>query len=266
LIALLVGLGALVTAIMQGASWGWSAAPTLALLALAAVVLVSFVLIERGNDHALIAIELLRNPLISICNLAIFVGQFSAISVVVFVALYLQDELQVSPLRAGLLLLPAVLPLPFMPIVAGRLADRFGTRGPVSLGLLLCASAFAIMVPAVAWHSYAPLILPLVLWGVSLAFFYVPTRRAIMNAVPAEQRGQASGINMTAQFLGGTTGMAVSGTLLIVTQDFQIVFAVPALLSVVVLAVAWFGIAPEPGQASEPGPPSSGSPAPSSRR
>jgi MFS family permease len=51
LIALLVGLGALVTAIMQGASWGWSAAPTLALLALAAVVLVTFVLIERRKDR-----------------------------------------------------------------------------------------------------------------------------------------------------------------------------------------------------------------------
>jgi predicted MFS family arabinose efflux permease len=85
-----------------------------------------------------------------------------------------------------------------------------------------------------------------VLWGLSLSFFYVPTKRAIMNMVPAEQHGQASGINMTAQFLGGTAGMAVGGSLLIMTHDFQIVFAAPAALSLAVLIIAWFGLPPEP--------------------
>jgi MFS family permease len=102
------------------------------------------------------------------------------------------------------------------------------------------------MALSVAWHHYGPLVVPLLLWGLSLAFFYVPTRRAIMNAVPAEQRGQASGMNMTAQFLGGTAGMAVGGSLLIMTHDFQIVFAAPAALSLAVLIIAWFGLPPEP--------------------
>ncbi|MCZ6719701.1 MAG: MFS transporter [Gammaproteobacteria bacterium] len=78
--------------------------------------------------------------------------------------------------------------------------------------------------------------------GATLPFLYVPSRRAVMNAVPVEKKGQAAGINLTAQLLGGTIGMTLCGTLLATTGDFQIVFLVTAGITLAVFVLGWFFI------------------------
>jgi len=90
-----------------------------------------------------------------------------------------------------------------------------------------------------------------VIWGAGMPFLYVPTTRAVMNSVSASKRGQAGGIRVTAQFLGGTMGMALSGTLYAITRDFQVVFLVTAAFTFMVLVVSWFSIEhPAPGAPS----------------
>jgi MFS family permease len=140
-----------------------------------------------------------------------------------------------SPLRAGVALLAAVVPTAFTSLLAGRLADRFGARWLSLGGLLLNASAVLSIGFAVSWESYELLVPPLVIWGATLPFLYVPTRRAVVNAVPMEKHGQASGITLSAQLLGGTIGMAVCGAVLASTGDFRLVFLVTGGMSVAVL-------------------------------
>ena len=226
--------------LMQSADWGWSAPSTLGLLAGGTVMLAAFVAIEARKTAPLIEIGLFRNATFTSANLAIFAGQFGQIAVVVFVAVYLQHVLAMSPLHAGLALLPGVLMLPFSPIVAGRLSDRFGARRPVLFGLLLFGLSLLGIAFAVGVKSYALLVGPLILWGCTMTLLYVPTRRAVMGVVPAAEHGAAGGINLTAQLTGGTVGMASGGTLLATTGDYRIVFVAAALLVLAVLAIAWF--------------------------
>jgi sugar phosphate permease len=63
-----------------------------------------------------------------------------------------------------------------------------------------------------------------------------------MAAVPAAEHGEAGGINLTAQLLGGTIGMAVCGTLLAMTGDHRVVFPVAGALAMAVLVIAWFAV------------------------
>ena len=242
LVALVFGLFTVVLGLMEGADWGWSAPPTLACLIGGAFLLAVFVVIEARNKAPLIEIRLFRNATFVGANLTIFAGQFGQIAVVVFVAIYLQHGLGMSPLQAGLALLPGVLPLPLAPIVAGRLSDRFGARRPVLIGTLLFALSLLGIAVAVAAKSYALLLVPLILWGCAMPLLYVPTRRAVMAAVPAAELGEAGGINLTAQLLGGTIGMAVCGTLLAVTGDYRVVFLTSGALAVAVLVIAWFTV------------------------
>jgi EmrB/QacA subfamily drug resistance transporter len=240
LFTLVLGLGAGVLGLMQGADWGWSAAPTLVVLAGGAVLLLAFVVIEAQRTAPLIEVRLFRNATFTSANLAIFTGQFGQIAVVVFLAVYLQHVLGMSPLNAGLALLPGVLALPFAPIVAGRLSDRFGARRPVLLGLLLFGLSLLGIALGVSAERYALLVAPLILWGCTMPLLYVPTRRAVMAVVPAAEHGEAGGINLTAQLLGGTIGMAVCGTLLTTTGDYRVVFLTPGALTMVALIIAWF--------------------------
>lgn len=242
LFALVFGLGAVVLGLMQGGDWGWSSPATLAFLVGGVVLLVTFVVVEVRKPAPLIEVRLFRNATFTGANLAIFIGQFGQISVVVFIAIYLQHVLGMSPLKAGLALLPGVLALPFAPIVAGRISDRFGARRPVLVGTLLFGLSLFGMAGAVWAESYALLVGPLILWGCVMPMLYVPTRRAVMAVVPAAEHGEAGGINLTAQLLGGTIGMAVCGTLLAMTGDYRVVFLVSGVLAVVVLVITWFTV------------------------
>jgi len=242
LVTLVAGLGALVLAIMQGPEWGWSDPLTLALLAAGVLILAVFAVTELKIVEPLIELDLFRNPTFTGSNLVVFTGELNKIAVIIFGALYLQKALGMSPFEAGLALLAAVVPTLLTCILAGRLADRFGTRWPALTGVLIFAVGITWIGLAAPFNDYHLLLPALVIWGAGMPFLYVPTTRAVMNSVPASKRGQASGIRVTAQFLGGTMGMALSGTLYAITRDFQVVFLATGVFTFLVLLISWFSI------------------------
>ena len=242
LVALVAGLSMLIVAIMQGAAWGWMNAVILALFAGGIVVVAVFVVIEYRRDEPLIEVDLFRFPEFSACSLVLFIGQFCKIIVVVFGALYLQRDLQMSPLNAGLALLVAVAAFPILSTPVGRIADKVGARGPVVAGLLLATLAMLWIGLAAAWDDYLLMLPGLVAWGTGMSFCYAPILRAMANAVPKEKQGQTSGIGVTARLVGGTFGMAIGSTLLVITGYFQVVFLVTAGLMLAVWVFAWFAI------------------------
>ncbi|MCP4380022.1 MAG: MFS transporter [Hyphomicrobiales bacterium] len=129
------------------------------------------------------------------------------------------------------------MPTLFTSLLAGKVADRFGSRLPLSIGLLV--NATALVAWATTYDRYAVVVVPLVFWGATLPFIAVSARRALMSAVPEGQRGQAGGVNLTIQMLGGTIGMAIAGTLLATTGDYWLVFLVTSALLFLNLLLAW---------------------------
>jgi EmrB/QacA subfamily drug resistance transporter len=239
LITLILGLSALVFAIMEGPEWGWQHPLIWALLACGAIILTLFVLAEGQAAEPLIELALFRSPLFTVCSLMLFTAQFNEIAMIVFGALYLQDVLQMSALQAGLAMLVAVGPIPFVAVPAGRIADRFGQHWPSIAGLALTGVGMLLLAGAVAFERYGLLVAPMLLWGVGIPFMFGPSQRAMMNAVAADKQGQAAGIGRGAQQLGGTIGMAVCGTLLTMTGAFEAVFLVTGCLSLALMVINW---------------------------
>jgi len=93
-----------------------------------------------------------------------------------------------------------------------------------------------------SFDNYALLIAPLIVWGATLPFIAVSARRALMNAVPKLKRGQASGVNLTIQMLGGTVGMALCGTLLLVTGDYRSLFLMTGILTLITVLCVWLSV------------------------
>ena len=242
LVVLIAGLGSLVLAVVQGPVWGWSDPLVLVLLAVGFVVLVVFVLIERRIEEPLVDMDLFLNATFSGSAAVMFTGQFVKLAVFVFGSLYLQDVLKMSPLGAGVTLLAAVVLGPISAPLAGKVADRFGSRRPTLWGLALSGLAFVWFGFAADGASYLYLLPPLVVLSGTGVFFFTPPLRAVMNAVPSDKRGQAGGISRGIQQIGGTIGMAVCGTLLAMTGDFQLVFYVTAGVIFVALIIGWFSI------------------------
>jgi EmrB/QacA subfamily drug resistance transporter len=238
-ITLLGGLGALVVGLMQGTEWGWDAPATLALLGAGVLMLGLFAVTELRTFEPLLEIGLLRIATFTGGNLVFFMFQFDKIVVFVFVPLYLQHVLHRSPIEAGFAVLIAVLPALVTSVLAGRLADRFGSRPPLLSGLFLNGSALILVGLGTAYDRYPMIVAPLVVWGATLPLLAVPARRALMSAVPKTRQGQASGVNLTIQMLGGTVGIALCGSLLVITGDYRSLFVLTGTLIFATWLCAW---------------------------
>ncbi len=239
LITLVVGISSLVLAIMQGAEWGWGSTTIIILFLAAALFLITFYIVELRVREPLIEVDLFRNETFSSSNLTIFTGQFTKIAVIVFGALYLQKILEMDPLKAGIALFPALFPIPIMAVLAGNATDKYGARYPVLIGLLLAALALFFMGLTAGIDRYEFIVPTLLLWGISVAWMFAPALVAVMNCVPAEKQGQASGIVLSAQIFGATIGLAILSALLNGFNSFRVVFIVTAAVAFLTLIVSW---------------------------
>jgi predicted MFS family arabinose efflux permease len=125
-------------------------------------------------------------------------------------------------------------PVPFVGGWAGRITDRRGSRAPTLAGIVVMTAALAWLAAFAGESRFLLLVPGLLGWGLSIQFFFTPPETALMNAVPPEKRGEAGGIAVTAQMLGGTLGVAVLGAVLL-DSGFAAVFA----LSAGVAAITW---------------------------
>ena len=239
LVTLIGGLTAIVVALMEGNAWGWDAPATLVLFAVGIILIGLFVAVETRRSNPLIEIGLLRIPSFTGGVLAFFMFQFSKLSVFIFVALYLQDVLHDSPIEAGFIVLIAVLPTLLTSLFSGKSTDRFGSRRPLMAGLVFQGAALIVVGFGMIEASHGIIIVALIVWGAAMPFASVPARRALMSAVPKAQQGEASGVNLTIQMLGGTIGVALCSTLLVVTGEYGSIFFLTGALLFVVALVAW---------------------------
>lgn len=122
----------------------------------------------------------------------------------------LQTGLGYSPFEAGLRLLPWTVPPMIIAPLAGTLADRYGNRPFMILGLGLQAAGYAWIASMVAARmDYLSLGAAFTVAGIGTSFCFPTVANAVMGSVPATQAGVASGTNSAMRELGGVFGVAI---------------------------------------------------------
>ena len=211
--ALSVGLTSLVLALIEGNSWGWGSPEIVSLLAVAAVALVSFGVIELRSRLPMVDFSFFQSPSFVGANVVAFVISFAMLAVFFFVALYMQNILGYSPLEAGVRFLPSTLLIIVTAPIAGRLADRIGPRRLIVTGLLLIAVSLYIQTHITVNSGYGLLLAAFMVMGVGIGLTMSPMSTAAMNAVDVTKAGVASGILSMSRMVGGTFGVAAIGAL-----------------------------------------------------
>jgi len=121
-----------------------------------------------------------------------------------------------TPLWAGIFMLPLTLGILVSGPLAGALADRFGSRLFAALGLIVGAAAFLGLMLLDADFSYPVFAVLLFVNGLGTGLFAAPNGTQIMNAVPAGERGQASGVRATTTNAGQVLSIGVFFSLMII--------------------------------------------------
>ncbi len=243
-VTLFFGLIALTMFLMQGADWGWFNPLSLMLLVAGLGLLVGFYIYEVYSNDPLIELDLLSIRPFTGGVLSFFVFQFNKIVIFVFAAMYLQEKVGLSPINSGLLVMVGILPTLATSLVAGKITDEYGSRPPLLLGFGLNGLSVLLFALLSFFETFWAF-LPLILWGATLPFCAVPARRALMSAVPKSKLGQASGVNLTIQMVGGTIGVAVCGSVIAATGAYWASFLLTALLILASLWVIHVMIEPE---------------------
>ncbi len=192
--------------------------PVAALGAVSIVSLAGFVLLETRTSYPLLDLKLLRIREYAGGVVTQLVNAMAWGAFILLLSLYLELVKGLSPLDAGLSILPFdVVLLVFAPL-SGRLSDRYGTRPFTTVGLVVVSvSLFAFSTLGVS-TPYPTLVGFLVLTGAGMGLFVSPNMSSIMGSVPPEQRGVASGLRATFFNIGFT----ISFNIVILVLSFYV--------------------------------------------
>ncbi len=202
-----VGIGAVTYALIEGPAHGWPLS-ALAAAAVGVAALGIFIPLER-RPHAMLPLGLFASRAFTAANLttlAVYAGLGSA---TFLLALTLQQALGYSPLASGAALLPVTLLLLVLSPSAGRLAQTWGARLPLSLGPAVVALGLLLFLRVQLHGAYLTQVLPGVLvFAVGLAVTVAPLTGAVLSAVETSYAGIASGVNNAVARVAGLLGVA----------------------------------------------------------
>jgi EmrB/QacA subfamily drug resistance transporter len=213
--AITIGLTAVVLALVEGNRWHWGSTKVVALLAVAVVALGSFIAIEQRVKAPMVNFAFFRSRSFLGANLVGFFVSFAMLAQFFFLALYMQNILNYSPLQAGIRFLPSTLILVVMGPLAGRLTDRIGARPLLTTGLVIVSASIFVQAIGLTVHTtYLRLLPGFVLMGVGIGLVMSPMSTVAMNSVDRTKAGAASGVLSMSRMVGGTFGVAVLGALI----------------------------------------------------
>jgi MFS family permease len=200
---------------------GWDSAEVIATLIGGAALVGAFFLWEQRTRSPMLSLSLFGQRGFATANGVSFFMYAGLFGALFLMSQFFQTALGNSPLEAGLLILPwTATPMVFAPI-AGALADRFGNRPFMLLGLGLQAIGLgwvaSIATPDI---GYWELGIALTVAGVGTSMCFPTVANAVMSSVPLQEAGVASGTNSSIRELGGVFGVAVLAAVFIHEGDY----------------------------------------------
>jgi EmrB/QacA subfamily drug resistance transporter len=213
-------VAAAVTSLLLAVSWsgptnGWGNGTTIALLAVAALLAVSFVAIELRVAEPIIPMDLFKGRIFSgYAGFAFLLG-FAMFGALIFLPLYLQAVKDLSPTRSGLALLPMIIGIFSASIPSGQLMSKSGRYKafPIISAVLVGAAMLLLSTLSLA-TPYWQLAIYMFVMGAGLGLSMQITVTAAQNSVPRKHMGTATSTMTFFRSMGGAIGTAVYGAVL----------------------------------------------------
>jgi len=208
------GLFALLLALSEGSTWGWSSEGVTWLVFVSGLLLIAFVWVELSVARPLLDLRVFRYGSFTASilfvvglNIALFAGAF-------FIPVYLQLVRNMGALQTGLILMPGALATGVMMPVAGRIYDRAGPVLSVAVGTVILAFGTYLLHGMSLTTGSGDIVWWMVIRGLGMGMAMMPATTAGMSVIPPQLVGRASAINNIVMRVAGSFGIAILTVLL----------------------------------------------------
>lgn len=217
-----IGVGGPVFALIEQSNFGWSSPVIIVPFVLGVAAFAGFLWRQRVAAQPLMPFSLFASRNFSMGNIATtFIYAALALGGFVIVV-FLQESGGLGATIAGLSLLPMTVMMIVLSSVMGGLAGRYGPRLFMTLGPIISAAGFlmmlAVRIPVDYWFQLFP---GTIIFGVGLATTVAPLTSAILGAISPEQSGIASAVNNAISRVAGLIAIALVGIIVGESLDLE---------------------------------------------
>ncbi len=209
---------------------GWNNPWVMVSMVVGFLLLVLFPVVESKVKNPMFRLDLFKIKMFTYANIAGFLSALSRGGMMFMLILLLQGiwlplhgySYESTPFWAGVYMLPLTLGVIIMGPISGILSDKYGPRWIATIGMVMNTIGFIILASLPYNFNYWELGLTLFFMGLGSGMFGSPNSASIMNSVPPQERGVASGMLTTIMNTAFTASMAIFFTIVIVgiTQRF----------------------------------------------
>jgi MFS family permease len=208
----------------NGQSMGWTSVPVMGSLIVGVLTLVAFCIIETHAEAPMFRLPLFRIKAFTFGTLSTFLSAIGRGGLMFMLIIWLQGiwlplhgyRFEETPLWAGILMLPLTAGFLLAGPLSGFLSDTLGARWFATGGMLGAAFTFVLLLLLPIDFNYWGFAGILLLNGLCMGAFSAPNRAAIMNSLPARDRGAGGGMNSTFQNSAQVLSIGIFFTLMIV--------------------------------------------------
>ena len=205
-------------------SMSWTTPFVLGMFGAGIILLVAFFFIERRVKEPMFQLNLFRIRAFTMGNLAGFMSSMARGGFTLMLTIWLQGiwlplhgyDFQITPLWAGICMIPSSIGILLLGPLSGRLSDRYGARYFATIAMILTAVGFLLLLLLPVNFKYPLFAAVIFIDGLSMGMFIAPNTAAIMNSLPAEHRGAGSGMRATIMNVGSPLSMAIIFSLMVV--------------------------------------------------
>lgn len=209
-----IGLSTLVYGLIDGGHAGFAGLPVVVSLSVAVISLIGFVIVQARGRHPMMPLDLFEARGFRLAlpvGFAFMVGNFGNVFVT---SIFLQQQLGLSPLHAGLVFLPAAFFSITANLLSGPVTNRYGARLPVVAGLTSMAVGLTAQLLTAPLGSPLLVALCIIPIGAGGALAMPSVTGVVLEGVPGHQAGTASAVFNTFRQVGGAVAIAVFGALI----------------------------------------------------
>jgi EmrB/QacA subfamily drug resistance transporter len=209
-ILLIVGLSSLLFALMEAKQWGLFSIRLFNYTLFSSLALIVLYYHSKFIEFPLVDLKLFKCPFFSVGLLLGFICQFIAVYTV-FIAIFFQKAMLMSPIETGAYIVLANLPILLMAPASGILIDRKGARFPIILGFFSLLISMTFLIGFTLIRKQFMLFVALATFGCSQSLITTPVSYLALKQIPSSHKGLAAGIFHTVRYLGSALGIVCIG-------------------------------------------------------